>query len=143
MALPGWVSNSSQGVFVEVEGAPEVLRTFLLRLEKERPPRSSIQSIESSFLTPLGLDTFEIRPERWDWRAHGPYPSGYRHLRRLPSRDLRRHRPALPLPVHQLHQLRSPFLDHPILAVRPTEYHHGPFHHVWGLRSGVPKSGRP
>jgi len=58
MALPGWVSNSSQGVFVEVEGTPEALRTFLLRLEKERPPRSSIQSLESSFLAPLGLKTF-------------------------------------------------------------------------------------
>src|SRR5512136_2218095 len=62
MALPGWVSNSSQGVFVEVEGTPERLRTFLLRLEKDRPPRSSIQSLESSFLVPLGLKTFEIRP---------------------------------------------------------------------------------
>ena len=62
LGLPGWVSNSSQGVFVEVEGAPEVLRTFLLRLETERPPRASIQSLESSFLAPVGLETFEIRP---------------------------------------------------------------------------------
>ena len=62
MALPGWVSNSSQGVFVEVEGPPEALRTFLLRLETERPPRSSIQSLESSFLAPVGLDNFQIRP---------------------------------------------------------------------------------
>lgn len=62
MALPGWVSNSAQGVFVEVEGAPEALRAFLLRLENERPPRASIQSLESSFLAPLGLETFEIRP---------------------------------------------------------------------------------
>jgi len=62
MGLLGWVSNSPQGVFLEVEGAPETLRTFLLRLQKEHPPRSSIQSLESSFLTPVGLDTFEIRP---------------------------------------------------------------------------------
>jgi hydrogenase maturation protein HypF len=62
MGLPGWVSNSSQGVFVEVEGAPETLRTFLLRIETERPPRASIQSLESSFLAPVGLETFEIRP---------------------------------------------------------------------------------
>jgi hydrogenase maturation protein HypF len=62
MGLPGWVSNSSQGVFLEVEGAPETLRTFLLRIETERPPRASIQSLESSFLAPVGLETFEIRP---------------------------------------------------------------------------------
>lgn len=62
MGLPGWVSNSPQGVFVEVEGAPETLRTFLLRLQREPPPRSSIQSLESSFLAPVGFQAFEIRP---------------------------------------------------------------------------------
>jgi hydrogenase maturation protein HypF len=62
MRLPGWVSNSPQGVFVEVEGSPDTLRTFLLRLHDERPPRASIQSLESSFLPPLGLGAFEIRP---------------------------------------------------------------------------------
>ena len=61
MGLPGWVSNSPQGVFLEVEGAAESLRTFLLRLEKERPPRSSIQSLESCFLSPAGFQSFEIR----------------------------------------------------------------------------------
>jgi len=58
----GWVSNSPQGVFLEVEGAPDALRSFLLRLERERPPRSSIQSLEPSFLSPIGFHTFEIRP---------------------------------------------------------------------------------
>jgi hydrogenase maturation protein HypF len=62
LGLPGWVSNSPQGVFLEVEGAPETLRTFLLRLQKERPPRASIQSLEPSFLLPTGFQTFEIRP---------------------------------------------------------------------------------
>jgi hydrogenase maturation protein HypF len=62
MGMPGWVSNSPQGVFLEVEGAPDTLRSFLLRLEKERPPRSSIQSLEPSFLSPIGFHTFEIRP---------------------------------------------------------------------------------
>jgi len=62
MGLPGWVSNSTQGVFVEVDGAPEALQTFLLRLQKEHPPRSSIQSLEPSFLAPAGFDSFEIRP---------------------------------------------------------------------------------
>ena len=62
MGMPGWVSDSPQGVFLEVEGAPDVLRSFLLRLERERPPRSSIQSLEPSFLSPIGFHTFEIRP---------------------------------------------------------------------------------
>ena len=64
MALPGWVSNSPQGVFLEVEGAPDTLRAFLLRLEQERPPRSSIQSLEYSFLPLIGFQGFAIRPAR-------------------------------------------------------------------------------
>jgi hydrogenase maturation protein HypF len=59
--LKGWVKNSVQGVFVEVEGARARLENFLLRLEAEKPPRSFIQSLESSWLDPVGYQTFEIR----------------------------------------------------------------------------------
>ncbi len=61
MALRGWVENSAQGVSIEVEGAAEHLERFLLRIEPERPPRSFIQSLESSWLDPLGFEGFEIR----------------------------------------------------------------------------------
>src|SRR5450759_427680 len=59
--LAGWVSNSPQGVCVEAEGEKEILDTFLLRIEKEKPPRSFIQSLEFSFLDPQGYSRFEIR----------------------------------------------------------------------------------
>jgi hydrogenase maturation protein HypF len=61
MRLPGWVLNSSQGVFIEVEGEKHVLDAFLLRIEKEKPPRSSIHSLEFSVLDPVGFTRFEIR----------------------------------------------------------------------------------
>jgi hydrogenase maturation protein HypF len=61
MGLSGWVINSSQGVFIEVEGHKPQLDTFLLRVEREKPPRSFIQSLESSFLDPVGFTAFEIR----------------------------------------------------------------------------------
>jgi hydrogenase maturation protein HypF len=61
MALPGWVINSSQGVFIEVEGSAAQLDTFLRRVQTEKPPRSFIQSLESSYLDPLGFSGFEIR----------------------------------------------------------------------------------
>jgi hydrogenase maturation protein HypF len=61
MKLNGWVLNSAQGVFIEVEGARNTLRTFLLRLEKDKPPRAVIQSLEFSFLDTAGYDRFEIR----------------------------------------------------------------------------------
>ncbi|MCS7158064.1 MAG: carbamoyltransferase HypF [Blastocatellia bacterium] len=61
MGLPGWVLNSVQGVFIEVEGSASELETFLLRIEREKPPRSFIQSLEYSFLDPVGYTTFDIR----------------------------------------------------------------------------------
>jgi hydrogenase maturation protein HypF len=61
MALHGWVKNSPQGVFIEAEGAKDTLDEFLLRLERERPPISFIQSLEYSVLEPEGYVGFEIR----------------------------------------------------------------------------------
>jgi len=62
LGLAGWVNNSSQGVFIEAEGPRAELEKFLLRLEKEKPPRSFIQSLEASWLDPAGYTAFEIRP---------------------------------------------------------------------------------
>ena len=55
------MSNTGQGVFVEVEGDPGAVQQFLFRVNKEKPPRASIQSLESSKLDPLGYEKFEIR----------------------------------------------------------------------------------
>ena len=60
--LKGWVNNSAQGVFIEAEGPRSALESFLLRLDAEKPPRSSIQSLEASWLDPVGYAGFEIRP---------------------------------------------------------------------------------
>jgi hydrogenase maturation protein HypF len=62
LQLNGWVKNSNQGVFVEVEGTRASLETFLFRLESEKPPRSFIQSLEAAWLDPAGFAGFEIRP---------------------------------------------------------------------------------
>jgi len=61
LQLAGWVLNSAQGVFIEVEGARDSLNRFLLRLEKEKPPRAVLQSFEYSFLDPVNYSGFEIR----------------------------------------------------------------------------------
>ncbi len=62
MQVPGWVMNTAQGVFVEVEGEKEQLETFLFRLEKEKPAPAFIQSLEYSFLDPVPFHSFEILP---------------------------------------------------------------------------------
>ena len=61
MSLDGWVKNSTQGVFIEAEGDKQSLDSFLIRIEKEKPQRSFIQSFEFSFLEPVGYSHFEIR----------------------------------------------------------------------------------
>jgi hydrogenase maturation protein HypF len=61
MGLKGWVINNTQGVFIEAEAAPEVLKHFLLRIEREKPLISFIQSFEHSYLDPVPYDKFEIR----------------------------------------------------------------------------------
>jgi len=61
LELKGWVSNTAQGVFIEVEGDTGSIQQFLFRVEREKPPRASIYSLESSFLDPAGYAKFEIR----------------------------------------------------------------------------------
>jgi hydrogenase maturation protein HypF len=62
LGVSGWVMNSLQGVLIEAEGDPSRLEVFLLRIEKEKPPGSFIQSLEYSFRDPIGQAGFEIRP---------------------------------------------------------------------------------
>ena len=61
LRLSGWVGNSPQGVILEVEGGKESLDAFLLRVEREKPPQASIQSLESTYLDAVGLTGFSIR----------------------------------------------------------------------------------
>ncbi len=61
LRLAGWVNNSPQGVFIEVEGARAALEQFRHRVEAGRPPRSFIQSCEVTWLDAVGYDGFLIR----------------------------------------------------------------------------------
>jgi hydrogenase maturation protein HypF len=59
--LKGWVQNSTQGATIEAEGPADNLDSFLSKL-KNCPSPIYIQSLETSFLRPLGGETFEIKP---------------------------------------------------------------------------------
>lgn len=59
--LNGWVNNSLQGVFIEVEGDLQVLEEFKQRLEIDKPIRSHIDSLDAVWLPPVGYSQFEIR----------------------------------------------------------------------------------
>jgi hydrogenase maturation protein HypF len=60
LKLNGYVSNTAQGVFIEVEGRRNFLEQFQQRVQTEKPPRAIVQSIQSSFLDAIGYDAFEI-----------------------------------------------------------------------------------
>jgi hydrogenase maturation protein HypF len=66
LGVRGWIVNSPGGVSIEAEAGPDVLPSFLARLETDRPPHSWIESMEHSFLDPTGSTTFEIRESRVD-----------------------------------------------------------------------------
>ena len=77
------------------------------------------------------------RPQRPGWGAPDPDLPRHRHLRRVPRRALRSRRPALPLSVHQLHQLRAALHHHPRRPLRPADHHHGRLRDVRRLRARV------
>jgi hydrogenase maturation protein HypF len=66
MGIKGWVSNSSQGVFIDAESERNILNRFVIRLEKEKPPLAFIQGMETSFLDVVNYDEFEIRESNSD-----------------------------------------------------------------------------
>jgi hydrogenase maturation protein HypF len=64
--LSGYVLNTSSGVIIEVEGVRDDLDNFIIKLESEKPANSIIQSLEFSFLDPIGFNNFEIRESQTD-----------------------------------------------------------------------------
>src|SRR5689334_1120251 len=61
LKLTGWVSNSTEGVCIEVEGAKEPLDEFVVRVSREHPRHASIHSFEYSVIDPAYSTRFEIR----------------------------------------------------------------------------------
>jgi hydrogenase maturation protein HypF len=60
--LAGFVTNTSDGVVIEIQGPTEALDRFVVRLTNEAPPLADIVSIETNLVeTEPDADTFEIR----------------------------------------------------------------------------------
>jgi len=60
LGVNGWVNNSTQGVFIDVEGPPSTLEEFLYRLSDGKPPPARIASTEHEWREPVGYVGFEI-----------------------------------------------------------------------------------
>ena len=64
LGLGGVVGNDVDGVFAEVEGAPEAVSEFMLALRRDAPPLASIERIATSPLRPDGSTGFSIAPSQ-------------------------------------------------------------------------------
>ncbi|GAA1424908.1 carbamoyltransferase HypF [Streptomyces thermospinosisporus] len=66
LRLAGHVTNTGEGVVVEVEGPPDAVDRFRSRLAPEAPPLASVESVESAELPAIRESGFRIVPSRTD-----------------------------------------------------------------------------
>ena len=66
LGLTGWVLNSAQGLFVEVEGTADGVDSFCRLLQLEAPPRAMVQGLEIKELPFIGYTNFTIRHSNGD-----------------------------------------------------------------------------
>ena len=162
LGLTGHVGNDLDGVFVEVEGPAAAVSEFLLKLERDAPPLARIERVTTKTIAPARSASFAIAASqaagaggraagsagaagaagaaaRWVRRsAPDPGLGGHRDLRRLPARAGRPGRPAVRVPVHQLHQLRAQVHHRPGRALRPAADDHGGVRDVRAVRRRIP-----
>ncbi|WP_408648232.1 carbamoyltransferase HypF [Streptomyces gossypiisoli] len=64
LRLAGHVTNTGDGVLVEVEGAPEAVDRFCTRIASDAPPLAMVEAVEATDLPPTGGSGFTIVPTR-------------------------------------------------------------------------------
>lgn len=62
--LTGFITNTAAGVYIEVEGAPDAVERFLVRLPQEVPPLARITGITVADCPPANETVFRIVPSR-------------------------------------------------------------------------------
>ncbi|MGW5676536.1 carbamoyltransferase HypF [Streptomyces sp. NPDC003860] len=64
LALAGHVTNTGEGVLVEVEGAPAAVDGFCRRLAAEAPPLADVAAVHQEDIAATGTTGFAIAPSR-------------------------------------------------------------------------------
>ena len=62
VGVTGWVKNTAQGVFIEIEGTAAQLQSFQQRLEAEKPEHAWLQRVEATQLESISDQDFRILP---------------------------------------------------------------------------------
>ena len=66
----GWVKNSSEGVFIKVEGDRFILESFLNRLINEKPAIAQIDHLRSSWGNMSNYSKFQIETSTGETKQH-------------------------------------------------------------------------
>ena len=118
-ALAGFVRNDERGVLLEVEGAPEGVARSSTAAARGAAAGARSSAVARASLPARGARGFAIAASAPAARAARSVAAGQRDLRGLPGRAARSRRPPLPLPVHQLHELRPALHDRARRPLRP------------------------
>ena len=70
LSLGGWISNTTQGTILELEGTQSHLRVFQNRVTTELPLSGIIQSISLNPIPIIGEQSFSIRPSQLENQTH-------------------------------------------------------------------------
>ena len=135
--LTGFITNTEAGVSIEVEGSAEAIEAFLARLPKEAPPLARITKIVVADRPSEPRRRFPHPAEPRRGRAHGLDLARRGHLRRLPGGVAQSRRPPIPLPFHQLHQLRPALHHRAGYPLRPRQDLDGGLSHVPGMPARI------
>ncbi len=74
LGLAGWVKNTTQGVIIEVEGAPACCDEFATQLPRQLPAPGRIDAIKEYETAPKGENDFRILPSSHGQRSATPIP---------------------------------------------------------------------
>ena len=121
-------------------GGPAAVESFLARLARESPPLAVVERVDCVRARVDRRARLPHRRERLARRRRRARRGGRGDLRRLPRRAARSGRPPLPLPVHQLHELRPALHDRARRAVRPPGHDDGGVRDVRRLPERVRRS---
>ena len=106
--LKGEVANTSAGVLIHVEGAGKGIRAFCRDLTEQPPPLARITDLSVSPAFWRHFSDFVIAESRGDAAGSTLISPDVSLCEACAGEGDGPGKPAVSLPVHQLHQLRSP-----------------------------------
>ena len=109
--LAGWVRNDEHGVSIEVEGEEVRVTSFLSELSSP-PPLARIVRTHVDYRPPIGYQGFEIRPSHAGEERLALVSPDTATCADCRSELFDPTRPALPVSVYQLYQLRAALYHH-------------------------------